>query len=477
MSEHENQGDNENHGNHANLPEVQDAADLPILPNGLPIPQYTIVAETSLDGNKIVNLADPEYGMDAVNLRTLRSTINGLELGLTSEQFQALIAETPISDLILDAGGKMIHNAGEAALGTDLPNWAQVQSLVASNTAASSIGRSVPLRTVYEGTLAQLQALGNTIAGATVFSGNGETDLESCGVLLLSYDANGIALLPESGIYYLSQSGQYSRAVHFRDGEQFEPGLTFWIDAIDARYEVLDRGTNVANGFGLKIRLSPRPSEVAGEGVLHSRPTGSNSSAIRLDFSDQFTANNGILDLAPAVKTAIDTVPGLVTDTARLRTDLNAVTSTVTAVVADVANTASQVAVQQEQIDSVTNFAHSLENAIDEVNAGLAETRIKFVDGVIVEINDGLYSSPTTSLVTTVRAKLAIYQINHNLNFRSVKMLFNRVIERIATTADLLPNDGEFWLECQTGMQRLDANAAVVNVPLSGTYVLVISKH
>ncbi len=281
--------------NHANLPEVQDSVDLPVLPNGLPVPQFTITDQTSLDGNKIVDLADPEYGMDAVNLRTMRRTINALELGITAEQFQALIAETPISELILDAGGETIHNAGEATLGTDLPTWAQVQELVATNTAANSLGRSVALRTVYEGTLAQLQALGTTIAGATVYPGNGTTDLESCGVLLLSRDANGIALLPESGVYYLGTSGQYARAIDFRAGENFEPGLTFWADAIDTRYEVLDRGRDVSNGFDLKIRLSPRPSETTGEGVLHSRPTGNNSSAIRLDFSDRFQAQGGVL--------------------------------------------------------------------------------------------------------------------------------------------------------------------------------------
>jgi hypothetical protein len=392
----------EEYDNHANLPEVENSGGLPTLPNGQSIPQYTIVDQTSLDGNKIVDLADPEYGMDAVNLRTLHRTINALELGLTE---------------------------------------AQALELIEAQNGAHPRGRGVALRTVYEGTLAQLQALGNTIAGATVYPGAGTNDLESCGVLLLSHDANGITLLPESGVYYLGQSGQYQRAIDFRAGDSYEPGLTFWIDAIDARYEVLDRGAEVAGGFNLRIRLIPRPGEVSGEGVLHSRVTGPDSRAVRLEYSDRFVETNGSLDLSSEVGSAIDAVPGLVSD---------------------LANATTQMAVQQGAINSQ-------QSAITAISASLNEARIAFVDGAADVLNGGL---STATLLTTVRAKLAVYQIGHNFAQQSIKMAFYRV------TPD---NSGEdysgFWLECQTGMQCLDANNAVVNVPLAGTYILVISKH
>jgi hypothetical protein len=397
--------------NSANLPELQDSEDLPTLPNGVSIPQYTIVDQTSLDGNKIVDLADPEYGMDAVNLRTLHRVVNDLPLGLNEAQVREILEE------------QEHHHRG----------------------------RGVAVRTVYEGTLAQLQALGTTIAGATIYPGNGEHDLESCGVLLLSRAANGIALLPESGIYALNQAGQYQRAIHFRAAERFEPGLMIWADAVDSRYEVLDGGIDVPGGFSLSIRLIPRPGETVGEGVLHSRPTGPDSSAIRLEYSERFSETNGELDLSDDVKAAIEAVPGLITDQA---------------------NTAAQVTVQQGQINTLTQTDQAHQQAINALENSLKEIRITFTDGALSEIFDGPESPLTVNLLTTVRAKLAIYQINHSLNRQSVKMTFQKM------TPD--PNSEEYtgmWLECQTGMQRLDPNTAVVNVPLSGVYVLVLSKH
>jgi hypothetical protein len=97
----------------------------------------------------------------------------------------------------------------------------------------------------------------------------------------------------------------------------------------------------------------------------------------------------------------------------------------------------------------------------------------------MVDIFDGLSTIPMVRLLTTVRAKLSIHQVEHNLNFRSVKMTLHRIIEAASISMALLPteNAGEFWIEVQTGMQRIDANTSVVNVPLSGTYILVLSKH
>ncbi len=175
-----------------------------------------------------------------------------------------------------------------------------------------------------------------------------------------------------------------------------------------------------------------------------------------------------VLDLANDAKAAIAAVPGLAQDLAVARTDLNGVTATVISVIGDVANTAAQVTTQQGQINNLSQANQTQDQTISALTSSLGRTLLKFVDGACTEVITGVGNPPIVSLLTTIRAKLAIYQINHFLNFQAVKMVFQRVDQ---------VGQEEFLLECQTGMQRLDANNAIVNVPLSGTYVLALSKH
>ncbi len=483
---------------------------------------FNIDDNVNMFENLITRLADPLAGDHAVNLRTLqtlaidpvyaelegltdfanavRSDLDAIVPGMNEAQIRVLLGTTPLSAFLNDMGGQRIRNVGAAVADGDALSLGQAVQMFGHGGTGPS--RSVAVRAVFEGSLAQLQATGGTIAGFAVTPGTGTNDLQDCGVLLLSTADGQSTLLPESGIYFLATDGTWQRATDYVAAAAYTPGLEVWADISNQRYTFLDAGAAVPGGIQLSIREELPGREASVEGVLHERRGTNGCKIFSLQHSNDFAEVDGSLTLSAENQARLAAIPeiqsDLVAGAQRLTTVENQGLDNsrdIAALVGDVSRIDQKDTAQDARLDqydaavriqndtingltindrvhdqaiaTLTTETETLTTGLAAANTVLAahDTRITDLEvrtrRLSLEFVDGVCTSSAVTVIGNTLRHVTV-QIQHGFNDELMSRFY------------LLINDKKQAI--QLGSQVEDDNNLIVNIPLSGHVTVSLAK-
>lgn len=328
----------------------------------------------------------------------LTDLINGTEGGDSVAYRQLKPVEDSVSS-ILTTLSDLPNILNQFRVSNDLQDQQQVLALIAQQIAnipeAESRLASIAVKTVYQGSLAEAQASIATMGLTASSSGNIDDANLTC-VLVDSPIAG------ETGVYQMNQSNQlvnlntglfaanmgyYTRFYVIESGNR--PGREFAITALDA-------ATN-----GLEVEEIPYEDEYTGLGPIVVSNLNKTVN-IRFTPTDFIVNNDGEFALHPAMKAAIEMVPGL-----------NTALNTLSVTVADLTG------IVTAQGQSISQLQQSVQGILDKWATAFANVQHIFFEGGLAKVKqpDGSWTPAPLGMVQEMAGGTAdrgLYRISHS---------------------------------------------------------------